>query len=650
MNEFPDFGYLGIAKLRSNSFVHPGVITFPINPLERTMDWEFLHQSVANIFDSYHAPDQDILIETIQNAVDAIEERALVAAKSGEKYTPQIWININTVKNRLEIIDNGIGVPETVLQQLGSPHNTSKKSGKRRGHKGVGLTFVAWASDKFQFATKRADWSKTQAGSLVKAFSWVKTGGGPCPVINSDEKYASMLPKEQSGTAFAFEFPPENRVLATFKRLTPAGQEIFLRTKTAIGNVNLPELDMDANDWVSQTRVMLRMDNGLLLELSGLGFRYPHTLVDRKKSASLTALAKLSQSERNKVLRKKQFIYTTWTSDQVVDWLKNSGDYADLADFAKAQQVAVYCAFADQKKTIDTLNEALYAPGFGGRRRNVIASGIQIATASMPVGQLLDPELKFGPGNKNRIMAVCDFKQVRPDYGRKTFEDDVVRIANALVDHIVGKELVPERDFLIKHEKAHGETAAEQEMNLDAFKEAAIGKPDLKLQDLGVVKEPANEQEVCALFHALLGAKHLRGYRMYSSPGSRAKYDAFFELLLTKSENQEMLKELRVGQGKFPAKEGKIVYKSKILEFKFRASGLVEDFEEEIKDPSDIFAVVCWEVGLTEQIKTVGDVYRLADHEEDPDLPGQTHLLEYEGRKFKVVCLGDVITNIAANI
>jgi hypothetical protein len=403
-------------------------------------------------------------------------------------------------------------------------------------------------------------------------------------------------------------------------------------------------------DWVSKTKVTVTIDNGLPYELNGLGFRYPHQLVDKKNASSLESISKLSQAERKRVEGKKKFLYTVWPNDKVVAFLSGNSDNHELAEIAKRQKLAVYCAFADQKKTIDALNDSLYSPMAGpGRKRNIVAPGIQIVTASMPVGQLVEVDLKFGTGNKNRIMAVCDFNDVRPDYGRKTFDEGVVRAANAIVDHIINKELVPERDFLVKHETAHGETPAEQEMNLESFKEAALKKSDLKLQDMGIVKEPASEQEVSSLFHALLGARRLLGYRMLSSPGSRAKYDAFFDLQLTKKENDDLLSELQVGKTKFPSKDSKISFKGKILEFKFRASSVIEDFETGMKDAGDIFAVVCWEIGVTDEISAVGDIHRLADYSDEPDLPGQTHLLEYEGKKIKVLCLSDVITSLAAN-
>ncbi|MES2155954.1 MAG: ATP-binding protein [bacterium] len=247
------------------------MLTFPINPLDRAMDWDLLHRSVVSIFDSYHAPEQDVLIEVIQNSVDAIEERAIEASKNKEKFVPEIRIRIDTAKNALEIHDNGVGVPESILQQLGSPHNTSKKSGRRRGHKGVGLTYVAWSTEKFRFATRHANSKQPYAGLLAGASDWVQDGGGPCPVIREDSAYAKELIPGPSGASFFFQFPPAARVLSTFRRLTAGGQEVFLRTKTAIGNVDLPHVDeKDVDDWISRARVSVVVDNGLPQELLGL--------------------------------------------------------------------------------------------------------------------------------------------------------------------------------------------------------------------------------------------------------------------------------------------------------------------------------------------------------------------------------------------
>jgi hypothetical protein len=626
------------------SLADPMTLDYPINPLLRKMDSTLLHRSLTSIFDSYHAPDQDLLTEIVQNSVDALEERAF----EDKKFNPWLKLEIDTKKNSIEIVDNGIGVPYEILRGLGTPHNTTKHVGRRRGHKGVGLTFAAWSTTRFQFATKRTEWKNPEAGRLEGAAPWLDSGQGDCPVIQADKPYSKSLPDDVSGTAFKFTFAPESKVLTLVRRLRAPGIVTFLRTRTALGFLNLPEISLQTSDWVSKTKVEIWVD-GDRLEFGQVGYIFPHNLVDPKHALDLTQLSKVKPEIARRMQGKKKFIYRSLTNQDVIALLEGAEEAGELKEFAKKQAVTAYVCFADQKATFELLNSEFYkeAPG-PGRKTSVVGPGIQLATATMPVGKPLDVDLRYGTGNKNRIFAVVQFDEIKPDFGRKTFHSAVDNVAQAIISR-VAKELVENRLYLVPHETPHGETPTEQEQELGALKALASERSALGLKGLGLVTEPRYEQEVLALFVGLVSTNRLPGYELLACPGSSRKYDSIVNFSITKEENSRVNKEIRVGPEMFPAKTGQVAFKDQILEFKHAASELLFDFDGGIKRPKDIFMLVCWELGNADAFEQAGiNCVRLTDHNEPAEIVGQTHLLEYNANRIHVLVLKDVITTLAA--
>ena len=122
----------------------------PFDPLEfkntRVNDAALgaLKREIENILSSYVGW-YDPFCELIQNALDAVEARVSVEKAAGTKlsYNPRIFIKIDLDQNALTVTDNGIALDKDKFEQFLAP-NFSFKSGKTRGHKGVGATYVAY--------------------------------------------------------------------------------------------------------------------------------------------------------------------------------------------------------------------------------------------------------------------------------------------------------------------------------------------------------------------------------------------------------------------------------------------------------------------------------------------------------------------------
>lgn len=115
----------------------------------------------------------DPVCELIQNSLDAVEARSSLEVSSGSlaSYTPKINIIIDLDENNLTVSDIGIGLDKERFEQFLAP-NFSFKSGKTRGHKGVGATYVAYGFNFMRISTKVPDFQAS--GRIVSARKWIK--------------------------------------------------------------------------------------------------------------------------------------------------------------------------------------------------------------------------------------------------------------------------------------------------------------------------------------------------------------------------------------------------------------------------------------------------------------------------------------------
>ncbi len=109
----------------------------------------------------------DPFCELIQNSLDSLELRK---NSEGDKYEPRLNINIDLKDQVISITDNGVGLTQAQFNQFLVPF-FSFKSGKTRGHKGVGATYLAYGFNYIQVATKSDGFSA--CGKMVNARKWL---------------------------------------------------------------------------------------------------------------------------------------------------------------------------------------------------------------------------------------------------------------------------------------------------------------------------------------------------------------------------------------------------------------------------------------------------------------------------------------------
>jgi len=628
--------------------------TFPISPVSAPRTPTAFRREVRNLISSYHDVDLDVVAELLQNSIDAIED--LYSGAQAGQGPPRIEISIDTRRGVLQIADNGPGLIDSVVESLAVPELCTTKEGTRkRGHKGVGLSFAIWSSVKFRFATKAAGRPEITAGHLDGGFEWVEGRIETPPTIEVDERFRpTFLLDQESGTVIELTFGSDSPLIRILERLNSLGIRTFLRTSTAAGYLNLRSEDPHGYPrWVGSTMLSVKVNSSPPVQVP-LGFYFLHEAF-RGDAIAIDALRQLSPNRIRRLFGRKRCLFATLTNSQIRNLFSSEED-SELLRLVREQNCVAYGAFTDQAAAFKELNDSLYREGVGrGPRRKIVEPGIHICSATMPVGEMVEADLPFGAGNKDRLYIVLQFDNISPDVGRKTFAKPVTMIGQRVAQNLT-KLFVDNRAVLIPHGRAHGVTEGEQRMAVQALIDSAARRRNLDVSTLGIVKEPGTEQDVVALFHALLGAAALHGYRIQSVFGSTAKYDGVFTYQLENAEeNRAPRNPLGLPRVSFPDNGGPLEFPPSILEFKQQVSDLIIDFESGTKNFEDIDLLIAWDAGDQEAFGPTSN-YELeaVDHRRrEKQFYGETHLLREKGgtgEPIHVILLREVISTLAQQL
>ena len=235
-----------------------------------------------NVVSSYsHAV--DFLAEALQNATDAIDARRRRAPADERASIPaRIDIRFDCQARAFSVTDTGIGMSEADLGLVLTP-NVSLKSGSQaragtarsRGHKGVGLTFLALASNDLQIRTCDGNWRYDVAVSGGE--QWVTSSGKSTKPVAQAARAAAdrMFNSETYTTVSVAEFDSEDLEDDLFE----LGLEALvwrLRTVTAVGNTkpvfdDVPRLGSDEDIEINLTYTS---SDGRTLDRERVPYRY----------------------------------------------------------------------------------------------------------------------------------------------------------------------------------------------------------------------------------------------------------------------------------------------------------------------------------------------------------------------------------------
>lgn len=477
-----------------------------------------------NVLESYHHA-TDLLAEAIQNAVDAVD--AHTERKPGAER--RVRVDFDAAARRFSVSDTGIGMSLEDLRLVFQPNVSFKKGalsrrkGRSRGEKGVGLSFLLLACDRLAIQTCDGEhrWDLEVRG----AASWARGGGSveppkgwytvsdPDELVGSDRYTVVTLDKVD----FQYfdrdlygspedELPKENRknperepgISGTFEL------EWILRTKTAIGNTatvfaeigrDQPE-DIDVELW-------FRPRNGAEpTEPVTLPYSYfsPEELLARAGSRVRirehegVKAAVAARQTRNLALR------------YVAEYESRAGLDVDVYLFAfdGNAMAAQLQALAEQEG---------WAPSDW--------QGFYVATRDMPTGISLPPGAIGTRGYERRMFALLQYDELKLDVGRKTLAGgtgpmlrDIVRAVWREVGREVRK-LAP-----VPRNTSASQIALQRHLRAAL----ALDRLDADVPYLTVPDRPAG---VAAVFHELLGTGRALGGVLPLKAGVFGSDDAF---------------------------------------------------------------------------------------------------------------------------
>jgi hypothetical protein len=618
-----------------------------------------LKREIGNILSSYVGW-YDPFCELIQNALDAAEARAAQEKSAGSdaSYQPHIYVLIDLDQNALTVTDNGIGLDKEKFEQFLAP-NFSFKSGKTRGHKGVGATYVAYGFNYMRIATKVPGYEAS--GRIIGAKTWLQESGtGGNPKIEPDD---SPLADPVFGTldrgvsiTVRFDESTHPKRLDWIKANSAEKWAKILAVKTGLGSI-IADPDI-------RVTIQVRSDEkDTFAHPDGTAYLWLHR--EAKKTATVREVEIASRRLFEKYgagralpdkYRNLDFVYDSWGTEELKVLI---GSYIDLEDLdvLNRHNPTVSVEFGYTAKLWSRFNDALELRS--GYR--VLSSGIQLAANNMPQGETILIPLNRNIGRQNQLHFLIHFDNYSPDMGRKGFHRELTDFSKNIARHITERHLAKLRHLL----KANTGVAPDlvREMKISDWKKEMLAhessKPlSLKSQHffkpterVSITSVPTREQDVIALFNQLVAGGVIRGINVMST-NERFTYDGLFKVSFDLDQiiyaYHETENPLGVSDEVADALHGKIT-DPQILEYKFSLDGLVEDFDSLDKNIVDVDLCVAWETGSLYLERYGITSLLIPENSDQRQYHGVTHILtdlESGAKLCDLIILSELVSSL----
>jgi hypothetical protein len=612
---------------------------------ERTLFEEATKRIVSNILKSYTGY-LDVFSEIFQNSLDAIDARI----KKGDNFQPRLIVYIDIAEGRVRVVDNGIGMDERELRYCFRPSVSFKIRREARGHKGVGATFLAYGFTNIQVFTVKN--GIELAVQLPGGRDWVEdpSDSHRRPKLQSIANKAPELTGEQAGTCV--EILLGGKPDLTWWGATSAEQWTqILRMRTPLGGMYL------AGKTPPRVKVQLRVRNsaGTVTELHSdrIEYFWPHemeavlprvcTVLDAQKSLHEVDgdVARLPGTLRN-----LSAIWEVWSSEQLLDedsafWSKTFNE--DEQRLLRLHDVSVYGCFLSSAKSWTQYQEEVLKVR---KSPLLIKGGLQIASDYMIQGDLNVIPLTSTIGYQANTHVVVHFRDGNPDMGRKVFQPEIKSLSERVARQAVN---VFKRYLHLMREDTGAAPLNEStvlwewQVTQEEYRKANPFEFVYGSNALAYLSVPQCEQDVIAIFHELVGLGVLRGLKFLATSGAM-HYDCCFKTHYLRKDDvgfRRNERQLGVSDRNITERESRPM----VLEFKYDLDGLIADFEKELKYPSDVNLVVCWEIG--EQYRERYRIVSLLIRDEGASrlVYGATHAAYQDReRRFEIICLKDLIS------
>jgi hypothetical protein len=278
-----------------------------------------------------------------------------------------------------------------------------------------------------------------------------------------------------------------------------------------------------------------------------------------------------------------------------------------------------------------------------------VQGGLQLASDFMVQGDLSIIPLTSTIGYQANSHVVVHFTDGNPDMGRKVFQPELKHLAEVLAVRAVNtfkrflQHLKPDTGAqTITPDKELYDWKKQQESHRD--------RDPLAFESNGarisLVSTPQQEQDVIALFHELVGARILRGFRFFGTC-QNDRYDSLF--FMEYMAEDEVLFQAH-GQRLGISRGYTLPYSTepKVLEYKYTFDSLVDDFDKEEKFAKQIDLVVCWSTEARYKSKFYLQSLLIGDEGSSRSIFGATHQAFATGAQgspaFEVIVLEDLLS------
>ena len=609
---------------------------------------------IQNILKSYTGY-FDVFSELIQNSLDATEKKW---KDQSDKYTPRIWLKIDMASGVIRVTDNGIGMTLPEFKFFLSPNISFKSNRESRGNKGVGATFLAYGFSVLRAQTKRGP--NQFCVALRQGRQWADSTGDqiPRPRFEIQDPFAGELASEETGTSIEIVLGSEPgsrpRDLGWIGATTAEQWCNALRIKTPLGAVYFKP-----TTFKPVVKIEVIAPDGKVTDFSGIKPEYffPHE-VEIFKVASITdielELNKITGSPENKFqkldgsLKRLDCIYEIFSKEEILrrDSPFESAIKSDTErSLIEKHDVSVYLSFLGSAKYWARVNDEVLGLRSGQR---LIRGGLQMASDNMVQGDLSVIPLTSTIGYQANSHVIVHFVDGNPDMGRKVFQPEITLLAETLAVRAVTiakrylQHLKPDTGSRgITPDKALHDWRKSQELHRD--QRPLVTK--IAGHEISIVSELQQEQDVIALFHQMIGAGILKGYKFYATSQSEI-YDSLFYLDYKESDNITFNRK-SCPLGISPSYSPPFVSQPKILEYKYDLDALIRDFEKEIKFAKHIDLVVCWQAESQFKERYFLISLLTADNGSSREHFGATHEAFPEGGgnqpDFEVIILSDLL-------
>jgi len=617
----------------------------PLAMLTQSDTQAWVKQRVINVIKSYHNA-ADVIAEPIQNAVDEVLSAPDISGDG------EVRITLDTDENTISVRDNGRGISSADIAKWLAPDVGSKRAdflaGLVRGHKGVGLTFLAYGFNFFEIETKTKD--EHYVVRLEHGRAWVEDPDSDRPPVGRLEEIHGGGKLDGTGTIVTIRLSPQTEprslrhAFPTLEYATTA-----IRNQTAAGLVEPPAVTKRR-----PLKVILEYKRQAKTETAAISpsYRYPHEdLAAGIKVLNLGNWLKNNKNSGPSAKERNAFHACYWvfgpedlkeligskTGEQLVE-------PEEVEAFIDTHKVHVYSLFSYSASYRDQLGDNWKIPR---NRKSLHFPSLRIATDGMISSWNREITLTHRGFNVDRTWLIYSLRGIEPDLGRKDFPPNVhdfLRITEELVANRIAEQ---SRPFL---RVSPPRTAPTQPGYVDPAVKAHIRRqnpmsPRL-LSGVGEITlqtEPKAEQDVIALYGELVGL----GLMCHLQPvyfSGFDFYDSYFQYV--PSAAPDALKERLPGVDDVDVREAEGV-----AEFKLVADSVLADVVSEVKKWSDMKFLVCWEIGKDRSAGGNAITFAECENAVDRRYHGVTHLARLEtggDHTVFVISLSDLLREMAA--